>query len=278
MANQAAVGGNIVYPNLSEIADLFRAQINDTFNNSGGSGTGSGGGAGLVMNNSNPDLMTLMRSGIRTLFSDLRNVGDPELIIDNYILTGLPALATTDPAVQVAIGYNGFFDGYQWHADWTLPVGLKKVGAIWERQSGVNEDFVPMQRATMGLPSVLQGTRMGWWEPRQGAIWMVGSTESVDIRIRGTIGFPSTYNVANLDFDTTYVPIQNCADAVMAKMLKRYAARLSPELYQMAVDMEKTEMDKLFLEVVREKQDTENARGDFGNEAVQDFAIAWSWL
>lgn len=278
MAIQAAVGGNIVYPNLSEIADLFRAQINDTFNNAGGAGTGSGGGAGVIMNNSNPDLMTFMRSGIRTLFSDLRNVGDAELIIDNYILTGLPALTQPDPTVQVAIGYQGFFDGFQWHANWTLPVGLKKVGVLWERTTGANEDFVPMVKAVQGLPSVMQGTRMGWWEPRQGSIWMVGSTQQTDIRIRGTIGFPSTYNVANLNFDTTYVPIQNCADAVMAKMLKRYATRFAPELYQMAVDIEKTEMDKLFLEVVREMQQGENQRTDFGNDAVQDFAIAWSWL
>jgi len=53
---QATVGGNYVYPNLQEIADLFRFQINDTFNRAGGSGVGFGGGAGAIMPNSNPDL------------------------------------------------------------------------------------------------------------------------------------------------------------------------------------------------------------------------------
>ena len=79
---------NIHYPTLQGIADLFRSGINDTFNNTTGTGTGSGNDAGLIMPNANPDLLNFMDSAIYETFSDLRNVGDPELILDNYILTG----------------------------------------------------------------------------------------------------------------------------------------------------------------------------------------------
>ena len=89
---QAVVGGNIVYPSLQSIANLFRASINDTANNTTGSGVGSGNSAGLIMPNSNPDLLTFMDSAIRDTYSDLRNVGDPELLLDNYILLGIPPL------------------------------------------------------------------------------------------------------------------------------------------------------------------------------------------
>ena len=89
---QAVMGGNVRYPNLQSIADLFRAGINDTANNTMGTGTGTGDQAGLIMSNHNPDLMVFMDAAIYETFSDLRNVGDPELILDNYILFGIPAL------------------------------------------------------------------------------------------------------------------------------------------------------------------------------------------
>ncbi len=125
---QAVVGGNIRYPNLQSIADLFRASINDTFNNQGGAGVGYGGGAGLIMPNSNPDMVTFLDAATREMFSDLRNVGDPELILDNYILTGLPPVnswlgpGVVNPATQVSIAYSGYFDGVQWYSDWVLPI------------------------------------------------------------------------------------------------------------------------------------------------------------
>jgi len=281
---QATVGGNVVYPNLQEIADLFRTQINDTFNNAGGSGVGFGGGAGSIMPNSNPDLVTFLRSGIRTLYSDLRNVGDPELILDNYILTNLPLVnswlgpGVANPASQVSLAYSGFFDGVQWYPEWTLPVSTRRVLAINERQSGTNDSFQTMSPAPFGLPGVMQGQYNRLWEMRQGQVWMPGTIQPVDLRLRVRIGYPSTFNVANLDYNTTYVPILNCADAIVAKMLVKYAIRFAPEQYQMCVQEEQRQMDKLFLESVRQMQTNENQRAEFGGEAVQDFAIAWSWL
>jgi hypothetical protein len=275
---QSIVGGNLVYPNLQGIADLFRALINDTANNTQGNGVGQLNQAGVIMPNSNPDLVTFLSSGVRTMFSDLRNVGDPELILDNYIVSGLPALTAQNPAVQVALAYNGFFDGFQWHAGLTLPVGAKRISAIWERETGSNLDFVPMKYAPFGLPSALQGNRMGIWETREGMVWMPGALLQTDIRIRARISYPTNWNVANLDYSTTYVPILNCADWVAAKMLKRYALRFAPERLADATQMEREEGDKVKLEVVRDLQKAENQRSEFGNEAVQDFAVAWAWL
>jgi hypothetical protein len=252
--------------------------INDTANNTGGSGTGSGNTAGLIMSNSNPDLLIFMRSGIRTLFSDLRNVGEPQLIIDNYILTGIPPLGVQNPAVQVALGYQGYFNGYTWSNQWTLPIGFKRVLAMWERATGTGEDFAPMSPAPFGLPGVMQGRRMVHWEMREGQVWMPGCTTAVDLRMRARIGYPATFNTANLNFDTAYVPILNCGDAIAAKMLVRYAIRFAPSMLPQAREEEKEQMDKLFLETVRQMQANENQRAEFGGDAVQDFAIAWSWL
>ena len=273
-----AIGGNVRYPNLQSIADLFRSKINDTFSNSTGSGTGSGGGAGLIMPNSNPDLVTFLDSAIQETFSDLRNVGDPELILDNYILSGIPPLAQADPAIQVSLAYQGYFNGFTWNNQWVLPISVSKVLALWERQTNANEDFRPMIPATFGLTGTLQSQRMGYWEMRQGQIWMPGCLQTTDIRIRARINYPEFLSPAKLNYSTAYVPILDCRNAIAAKMLINYAIRFAPENYQMAIADEARLMDKLKLEVVRQMQAQENERAEFGSDAVADFAIAWSWL
>lgn len=279
---QAVVGGNIRYPNLQSIADLFRASINDTFNNQGGAGVGYGGGAGLIMPNSNPDLITFLDSAIQETFSDLRNVGDPELILDNYILTGLPpvnsnlGVGVPNPAAQVSIAYAGYFDGVQWYPQWTLPISTSKVLGLWERQTNTNNNFVPMKAAPNGLPSVMQAQYQHIWEMRQGQIWMPGSVNFTDIRMRVRITYPDFLNPANIDYTTAYVPILDSRNAIVAKMLIRYAMRFALENYQMAIADEKRYMDKLQLEVVRQMQANENRRQDFGWEATQEFAVTFA--
>lgn len=266
----AVIGGNIRYPNLQSIANLFRVSINDSF--SGDTGTP---GEGLIMPNTNPDLLTFMNSAIRDLYSDLRNVGDPELILDNYILFGLPALTTANPAVQVSLSYAGFFDGYQWHSQWTLPISCQRVERLWERLTGSDHAFYPMQQTTSGLPSAWQTDGFRVWEMRQGQIWMPGATTQRDLRIRCRIDYPDFLNPATLDFNTAYVPILGCQNAIVAKMLILYARRFAPDQYPTAVQEEARYMGKLELEVVRQQQGAEVQRREFGAEATTDFL--WSW-
>lgn len=275
---QAVVGGNVRYPNLQSIADLFRSGINDTANNTMGSGTGAGNQAGLIMPNSNPDLINFLSSAVNELFSDLRNVGDPELILDNYILSGIPPLAQADPSVQVSLGYQGYFNGFEWSNQWVLPVSVSKMLAMWERQSGTTDNFIPMTPVPFGLPSYWQGNRMMMWEMQQGQIWMPGALQSVDLRLRARITFPVPLSPVNLNFSTAYVPIVDSLNAIVAKMRILYALRFAPDLYQMCVAEEQRQMGKLKLEVVRQMQSQENQRSAFGEEATADFAVSWSWL
>jgi hypothetical protein len=281
---QAAVGGNVRYPNLQSIADLFRSFINDTANNTTGAGTGTGNQAGLIMPNSNPDLLGFMDSAIQEIYSDLRNVGDPELILDNYILTGLPpvnsslGVGSPNPATQVALAYQGFFDGVQWWPQWTLPIAASRILRVWERWTNTNDDFQVVRAAPFGLPGGFQGVRMALWEMREGMIWMPGCIQSVDLRLRGRIGYPTPLSPVNLNFATAYVPILDCRNAIVAKMKLLYCQRFAPEQYQMCIAEESRLMGKLKLEVVRQMQSQENQRAAFGDEAVADFAISWSSL
>ena len=283
---QAAVGGNLRYPSLQSICDLFRVSVNDTANNTTGSGTGSGSQAGLIMSNANPDLLTILSSACRDVFAELRTVGDPELVLDNYILTGLPVVNSNlgqgvpNPATQVSLAYSGWFDGVQWYSDWTLPISLSRMLAVSQRQTGANQDFAPVQHYPAGLPGILQGQLFSGWEMRQGALWLNGATQQVDLRIRCRISFPTfESNPTNqINFATAYVPIVDSGNAIEAKMRKRYATRFAPEMKADAIADDREFMGKLRLEAIRARQSQENTRPGFGDEAVADFAVAWSWL
>jgi len=274
--SQAIIGGNQRYPSLQGICDLFRAQINDTFSNSMGSGTGQGGGGGLVMNDTNPDILVLLNAACLDTFAELRNVGSPELILDNWIVSGLPALTQPDASVQVALGYAGYFDGYQWHPQWTLPIGLSRILAVNQRVTNSGFAFGECHHYPAGIPGALQGLLMSGWEMRQGALWLSGCLSEIDLRIRCRITFPPFLSV--IDFSTAYVPILDSLNAIADKMLVRYARRFAPKLLPVAKDAEQESMGKLRLESVRERQSAENERGEFGAAATTDFLIPWAWF
>jgi hypothetical protein len=271
---EAVIGGNIRYPSLQSIANLFRASINDSF-----AGATNTPGEGLVMVNLNPDLLTFMASAISDVYSDLRNVGDPALILDNYILLGIPPLAQIDSSVQVCLSYAGYFNGFMWSNQWALPISCQTVERVWERNSSTSPvgSFIPMTPAPFGLAPCAQGYCMGQWEMRQNALWMPGAMLPVDLRLRCRITFPEVLDPTNVDFNTAYVPILGCKNAVVAKMLVQYARRFAPEQYGMASQEDTKFMDKLKLEVVRQMQNTEYQRIEYGEEATAGFGI-WSQL
>jgi hypothetical protein len=273
----AMIGGNIRYPTLQGICDLFRTQINDTFSNNSGTGTGQGGGSGLVMNNTNPDTLTFLNAACLDMFAELRNVGSPELILDNYNLIGIPALGVVDPTVQVALSYAGYFNGFTWTNQWTLPIGLSRMISVSQRQTNSGFGFDVMPHCATGLPSCMQGQLMGGWEMRQGLLWMTGAVNAVDISLRCRITFPPFLSTAAtvINFSTAYVPILDSLNAIAAKMLVLYARRFAPEQLTVAKDAEATSMGKLRLESVRERQSEDNEATAFGDAAMQSFPGAW---
>ncbi len=271
-----AVAGSTVYPTLQQIANLFRFKINDSF-----AGATDTPGEGLIMPNSNPDLLTLMNAAIDETYNDLRNVGDAELLLDNYILLNIPrvnsalGVGVPNPMTQVSLDYTGYFDGLMNSAQWSLPANANKIERVWERQSNTQENFIPMQPAPFGLPGVNQTDRMRMWEMRQNAIWMPGCLRTVDLRIRCRIGFPAYLDPSSIDFTTTYVPLLSSVNAIVAKMQVGYAVRFSPDQYQLALSEEARYMAKLRDAVVHQQQLTEYQRQEWGAEATNNFPAAY---
>lgn len=263
------VGGNQRYPNLQEIADLFRSTINDDM-----AGASDTPGEGLIATNTSPFLLKYIRSATRDLFSDLRNIGDPALILDNYLLLNIPPLAAENPAVRVMLSYAGFYNGFTWNNSWLLPLECQRVERLWERWSNTNAGFTPMEQV-QSLPGTYQTQRMSIWAMEQNSIVMPGCLMNVDLRIRCRIALPPYLNPATLDFPTTYVPILDSTNAIVDKMTVRYSRRFAPDQYATSKDAAADSLEKLKLEIVRQQQSISNQRTPYGEEATG--SLGWQY-
>ena len=215
---------------LLTICNLVRAIIND----SQAGATSTVGEGQIFVDDSGiaAFVQPLLNSSIRSLYRQLRLVGDPALIKDNVIVTGLTpinsplyGLASPDSAVQTFLSFEGYFDGLTINSNITLPSDVIAIERIWERATGTTNLFVPMVQPQFGLPSCLQGPCLSIWEWRQQRINMVGATQTRDLRLRYYCALPQFFS-STLDFASTYVPIIDCTDAVAYMTAYKYAMML----------------------------------------------------
>ena len=258
---------------LLTICNLVRALIND----SQAGATGTPGEGQIFTDNPaiSPFVQPFLNSAIRALYRELRNVGDPALVFDNYIIPNVTPIngangpATPDPALQVYIGQDGYFDGTEIFPAIALPNNMMYLEKVWERQSNTNNTFVPMNQPQGGMGSRPQQPTLVDYEWRNYKLWMVGSTQTNDIRLRYWGSLPTFYS-DTLDFSSTFVPIIDCTDALAYKIATMYARMLgSPGLPDLAAEA-KEQMFQLKNAVTRRAQTIEYHRPPYGNYSNSD--------
>lgn len=256
---------------LATIMDLVRSLVNDT--QSGATGTP---GEGQIFTNNpaiSPFTQPFLNSSIRELYRELRNVGDPVLIKDNVILTNLPivnsptyGLGAPDSTVQQVLSVTGFFDGVKSWPNVLLPGDMLYPTKLWERATGTNDAFQPMESVSAGLPGCQQGSLLRYFEWRNNNLNFVGATQARDIRMRYYCSLPQFFS-QTLDFNSTYVPVLDCTDAVAYKTAVKYARMLgSPGLMDLIAESDK-QMFQLKNANIRRMQHTEFSRIPFGNSS-----------
>jgi len=249
-------------PSLQAVCDLFRSLVNDTFN----------GGAGQINTDAAPWMKPFLNSAIDDVATELDLVGDMQVVKDNYLLLGIPGIAIADPTVQTALTYQGYFNGVTFNPQFLLPSDLLYVIKIWQRISGSGAPFMPLYEAPSGLPGGYQGDCFAGYEVRgQNEVWFNGSLQAVDLRIRYAAVFPNIVG-DNIDFRTTYVPIQGGTNALAQKMVANYSQRLSPEEFPIA-DSRATKFTKQLKDrSIRKSQNKEFQRIPFiGNQDNSSF-------
>lgn len=267
MPGSVAIGGLNPYPSLEDIANLLRTLVNDD----GAGVTDTVGEGQIVVDNQSISVKTInaLNEAIRQVYRELRNVGSPTLIADNYVVTDLPpvhgvnGVAIPDPSAQVSLQYGGFFDGQQMWPAYTLPINMLAPIRVWQRQTNTNNPFNDLPQAQDGLISGYQNQGLGQWEWRQGALWMNGSIFNCDIRLRYQLKLPLFFG-QNLNYSTTYVPIPDCVSAIAYKAAYIIAFSLGSDQAPSLDQSAKEAMQQLKNETVRRAQTVPYHRQPYG--------------
>lgn len=262
-----AIGGLISYPSLQVIANLVRSLVDD--DKRGATGTA---GEGQIVTDSSVTLQNFMNSAIRETMREIRIVGQPTLIRDNYIIFNLPVVnsplgvGVSNPAVQTSLQFTGYFDGLLFNQIPTLPGDLIFPLGVWERQSGTSNAFGLMRQASGSLSPCGQGPQLGEWEWRGDAIWFNGAIQQRDLRLRYICTFADLASAA-IDWNLTYVPIMDSQEAIADKVVVRYAARLGSGQLDYAQQKAAQSILRLKQEVTRARQMIDFKRPSYGGNA-----------
>jgi hypothetical protein len=258
---------------LLNICNLVRSLINDT--QAGAQGIP---GEGQIFTNNpaiSPFVQPFLNSAIRALYRELRNVNDPALIYDNYIISGITPVngangpGVPDPAMQVYVGQDGYFDGTQIWPNLALPNNMMYLEKVWERQNNTNNTFVQMRQPQGGMGSRPQQPTLVDYEWRNYQLWMVGSTQTNDLRLRYWGSLPTFYS-ATLDFASTYVPIIDCTDALAYKIAVMYSRMLGTPGLPDLIGEAKEQMFQLKNAVVKRAQTIDYHRPPYGTSGTTD--------
>lgn len=204
-----------LFPTIESVTTLWRSIVNDTF-------PGANGAQGRIATDNAPFTIPMLNRAMRLLLRKLRNEGVTFPTKDNYILYNVLPVQTVSPNVQVYIGYNGYFDGSQMHPTPTLPTDMMQPYEVSEQNAGSNLSFCEMGQPQGGIPSTCQGPYMGCWEWRDYKIFMPGSTQTQNLRLR----YKSTempLDVPPASFATTAINIIDSEDAIAYEMAAMYA-------------------------------------------------------
>jgi hypothetical protein len=272
-----AVGGQNNYPSLDQIARLTRSLVND--DKAGATGTA---GEGQILTNSSVTLQNMMDSAIRETYRDVRIMGQPSLIRDNYILYNIPPInsamgvAVMNPAAQASLQFTGFFDGLEMQPNLLLPSDLILPLMLWEREAGTTNPFGLLRQSTSGLAPRNQSYALAEWEWRGDAIWFHGATTARDIRLRYVATFPAMA-LASVDWTETFVPIMDSQEAIADKIAVRYGRRLGSPLGDILPQADRSIL-RLRQQVTRTRQEIDFQVQPYGGAAAAAAGNPATWL
>ncbi|MDR5729441.1 MAG: hypothetical protein RB191_18665 [Terriglobia bacterium] len=239
-----AIGSGNPYPAIQQVTNLVRSQVQDDMMGL----TGTIGEGQIFIDNAavSVTMMNFFGAALRTMCRKMRTAIAPVLIFDNVVILGIPPLvsptqgsAAPDPSIQVSLGYLGYFNGLTYNSSFLLPVNCLMVERLWERVNGSNDDFRPMNQQPQGLPSRYQDVYNLYWEWRQDSIWMPGSIETMDLRMRYQGSIPTLWTTG-VDVSQTYIPIQDCVETLAGFIIQligmRQGAKVLPATMEWAND------------------------------------------
>lgn len=167
---------------------------------------------GDILTDDQPFTQQMVNSAWRRMQEYLANFGHTRGI-DEIIIKGLPTCGSLDPSTQCWIDWTGYFDGTQLWEAFALPQKFYSPLKLWERISNQNAFFAPMNCRMDGLPDGPKGWRNYVFEWRNDRLYMPGSQNSMDLRIRFAQFFPDFVTQGATEWFQQPVPIARCLDS-----------------------------------------------------------------
>lgn len=164
------------YDTVNAVLNIARVRLNDAIASIGGD----------VLQNTQPFTQTIAIAAWRRLQEFLAELGFARLTRE-AILTGLAPVnrsVASDPSSQVFLNWTTYYDGAVYNGAPVLPQDLLLPLKLWERATGTNAAFAPMENWLDGLPAWTKVGANRIWEWREESIYMPGALETVDIRLR----------------------------------------------------------------------------------------------
>lgn len=241
------------FPTADDVLNLTRARLNDTILSA----------AGNVFSNDQNYTFTLLNGAFQHLQEDLANAGEPALL-QEIVLENCPIVDGTDPALQVFISCQWYFDGVSYFDAPVLPFDCILPLRVQERQSGTQQIFTQVSPTNDGLPDLVKTNYLRCYDWRNNALYMPGANIERDVRIRYASYLPDIPSDG-----TAPVPLIRCRDALAHYTAAEFAfSRGSPEANAVGnsfLGMGQASMKRMMNRETRRQQRGQHRRIGYSN-------------
>lgn len=202
------------YDTLETIVQAARARLLDAMQST----------AGDVFTDTAPGTILAINAAWRKFQERLTKLGFQKFTAQT-VISALGVVSSGDPAVQVRLDWNGYFDGANTDIFKKLPSDFIAPIAVDERISGGTRNFLEMDDLSeSGLPLAQKQAWNKAWEWRGDAIYFPGATSATDIRLRYWSYAADFVPAATTPFANQTVPILRCQDALSNYICAEVAA------------------------------------------------------
>lgn len=208
---------------------------------------------GNLLSDSQPYIYPMLNLAWRKLQDRLAN-HSVEAFPAEELLANISPARNYDPARQCFISFEGYFDGENVNDQPVLPPDLQAPIKLWERPSGTNSQFTEMRCMEGGIPaSLARGGRMGVYEWREDIVYLLGSTQMVDIRLRY---LRKMDDIVKGEEAQTPIPIIKCAVALAYLVVEIFAGGRGSTVTTFFADERENAIRQLINTTTRKKQRT----------------------
>jgi len=208
--------------------------------------------AGSILTDTSPFTSIFLNNAIRKTQRRIANNGLLSNVVDNFILNSVLPVANSDPATQVYIGFNGYYNGAAILSSPILPPDLILPLNLMQRQTGSGAQYTPMKPSKQPLISRIPGAYFGDWEWRNNQINLVGCTNTMDLRLRYEQSLPRIGSGVN--YSQVTIGIIDGEDAIAAGIVRAYAFSRGAAQRNEAKALWEEECDDLVTRYVRKDQ------------------------